>query len=116
MAYDLPNIGTGKVVGPITNFAATEGTRPKSMLMSEFASVSPSVTGSVPSASVMMATAGPQARFLHCLPAHRGEEVSAEVIDGPQSVVWRQAENRMHAVRALFALLARPSSEEATRT
>jgi ornithine carbamoyltransferase len=54
----------------------------------------------------LMATAGPQARFMHCLPAHRDEEVSADVIDGPQSVVWRQAENRMHAIRALFAMLA----------
>jgi ornithine carbamoyltransferase len=54
----------------------------------------------------LMATAGAQARFLHCLPAHRGEEVSADVLDGPQSVVWRQAENRMHAIRALLAMLA----------
>jgi ornithine carbamoyltransferase len=44
--------------------------------------------------------------FLHCLPAHRGEEVEAEVIDGPRSLVWQQAANRMHAVRALFADLA----------
>jgi ornithine carbamoyltransferase len=41
--------------------------------------------------------------FLHCLPAHRGEEVSAEVLDGPRSHVWRQAENRMHAARGLLA-------------
>ena len=41
----------------------------------------------------------PSARLLHCLPAHRGEEVSAGVIDGPQSAVWRQAENRMHSAR-----------------
>jgi ornithine carbamoyltransferase len=53
----------------------------------------------------LMAIAGSQARFLHCLPAHRGEEVSADVIDGPQSVVWQQAENRMHATRALLATL-----------
>ena len=54
----------------------------------------------------LMAAAGEQARFLHCLPAHRGEEVAAEVIDGPQSVVWLQAANRMHSVRALLAELA----------
>jgi ornithine carbamoyltransferase len=55
--------------------------------------------------AALMATAGPEARFLHCLPAHRGEEVTAEVIDGPQSAVWLQAANRMHATRALLALL-----------
>jgi ornithine carbamoyltransferase len=49
--------------------------------------------------------AGPDAYFLHCLPAHRGEEVSAEVLEGPSSVVWQQAENRMHAARALFQLM-----------
>ena len=43
--------------------------------------------------------------FLHCLPAHRGDEVSAGVIDGPQSLVWQQAENRMHAMRGLFLFL-----------
>jgi ornithine carbamoyltransferase len=53
----------------------------------------------------LMALAGPQARFLHCLPAHRGEEVTADVIDGPASAVWEQATNRMHAARALFAFL-----------
>jgi ornithine carbamoyltransferase len=42
---------------------------------------------------------GPNARFLHCLPAHRGEEVTAPVIDGPRSAVWQQAENRMHTAR-----------------
>jgi ornithine carbamoyltransferase len=52
-----------------------------------------------------MAAAGPGARFLHCLPAHRGEEVAAEVIDGPNSVVWPQAANRLHATRALIAEL-----------
>ena len=53
----------------------------------------------------LMAAAGPDARFLHCLPAHRGEEVSADVMDGPQSAVWSQAANRMHATRALLAQL-----------
>jgi ornithine carbamoyltransferase len=53
----------------------------------------------------LMTAAGPDARFLHCLPAHRGEEVSAEVIDGPRSAVWQQAANRMHATRALLAEL-----------
>jgi ornithine carbamoyltransferase len=53
----------------------------------------------------LMAIAGPDAYFLHCLPAHRGEEVTAEVLEGPASVVWQQAENRMHTVRALFQLM-----------
>jgi ornithine carbamoyltransferase len=47
----------------------------------------------------------PNARFLHCLPARRGEEVSAGVIDGPQSAVWLQAENRMHTARGALAWL-----------
>jgi ornithine carbamoyltransferase len=51
----------------------------------------------------LMDTAGPDAWFLHCLPAHRGEEVAASVIDGPRSAVWQQAANRMHAARAVFA-------------
>ena len=55
--------------------------------------------------AALMAAAGPSAVFMHCLPAHRGEEVSPDVIDGKHSVVWQQAENRMHSVRALFALL-----------
>jgi ornithine carbamoyltransferase len=53
----------------------------------------------------LMASAGPDAWFLHCLPAHRGEEVAASVIDGPRSAVWQQAANRMHSARALFALV-----------
>jgi ornithine carbamoyltransferase len=58
-----------------------------------------------------MAAAAPDALFMHCLPAHRGEEVEAEVIDGPQSVVWDEAENRMHAQKALmeYLLLGRQS-------
>jgi hypothetical protein len=53
----------------------------------------------------VVAAAGPDALFMHCLPAHRGEEVEAEVIDGPQSEVWDEAENRMHAQKALMEYL-----------
>jgi ornithine carbamoyltransferase len=56
----------------------------------------------------LMDAAGEQARFLHCLPAHRGEEVSASVIDGPRSAVWQQAANRMHAARSVLAHLLTP--------
>jgi ornithine carbamoyltransferase len=53
----------------------------------------------------MMSLAQPDALFMHCLPAHRGEEVAADVIDGPQSVVWDEAENRMHVQKALMEYL-----------
>ena len=59
-----------------------------------------------------MARAAPDALFMHCLPAHRGEEVAADVIDGPQSVVWDEAENRLHVQKALieYLLLGRLSN------
>jgi ornithine carbamoyltransferase len=53
----------------------------------------------------LMHLAAKDALFMHCLPAHRGEEVAADVIDGPQSVVWDQAENRLHSQKALIELL-----------
>ena len=53
----------------------------------------------------MMRVAKPDALFMHCLPAHRGEEVAAEVLDGPRSVVWDEAENRLHAQKALLEYL-----------
>jgi ornithine carbamoyltransferase len=64
----------------------------------------------------LMAVAAPHAIFLHCLPAHRGEEVTDAVLDGPQSRVWRQAQNRMHTARALlWYLLASNEQKEAVR-
>ena len=57
--------------------------------------------------SSLMQAAARDALFMHCLPAHRGEEVTAEVIDGPQSVVWDEAENRLHAQKALLEYLLR---------
>jgi ornithine carbamoyltransferase len=55
----------------------------------------------------MMASAGPGAIFLHCLPAHRGDEVTDAVMDGPQSRVWDQAENRIYTEQAiLYALIS----------
>jgi len=53
----------------------------------------------------VMSAARPDALFMHCLPAHRGEEVAADVVDGPQSVVWDEAENRLHVQKALMEYL-----------
>ena len=52
--------------------------------------------------AALMAAAKPDAVFLHCLPAHRGEEVTADVIDGPQSLIWAEAENRLHAQKSIL--------------
>ena len=60
----------------------------------------------------LMDAAAPHAVFLHCLPANRGEEVAAAVIDGPRSRVWQQAANRMHAARGLFWWLADPTMHQ----
>jgi ornithine carbamoyltransferase len=49
-----------------------------------------------------MHLAAPNAKFLHCLPAHRGEEVTEEVMEGPASIVWEQAENRLHMQKAIL--------------
>ncbi|HXW98354.1 MAG TPA: ornithine carbamoyltransferase, partial [Methanomicrobiales archaeon] len=53
----------------------------------------------------LLSVASPDAVVLHCLPAHRGEEITDEVIEGPQSIVWDQAENRLHTEKALLAAL-----------
>ncbi|MEO8992492.1 MAG: ornithine carbamoyltransferase [Nitrosospira sp.] len=60
----------------------------------------------------MMSCAKKEALFMHCLPAHRGEEVAAEVIDGPQSIVWEEAENRLHTQKALIEYLLLGRLEE----
>jgi len=60
----------------------------------------------------MMKAARRDALFMHCLPAHRGEEVAAEVIDGPRSVVWDEAENRLHAQKALMEFLLLGKSKD----
>src|SRR5882724_3719906 len=60
----------------------------------------------------MMRLASPDALFMHCLPAHRGEEVAGDVIDGPQSVVWEEAENRLHTQKALMEYLLLGRMEE----
>ncbi len=62
--------------------------------------------------SELMSLAAEGAIFLHCLPAHRGEEVTADVIDGPASRVWQQARNRMHAARGVLVFLAAPTSPD----
>jgi ornithine carbamoyltransferase len=59
--------------------------------------------------AALMAHAAPGAIFMHCLPAHRGDEVTDDVIDSPQSVVFDQSENRLHTQKALLAKLAEPS-------
>jgi ornithine carbamoyltransferase len=56
--------------------------------------------------AAMMASAAPSAVFMHCLPAYRGVEVASDVIDGPQSVVYRQGHNRLHSARGILAFLA----------
>lgn len=58
--------------------------------------------------AALMARAAPEAVFLHCLPAHRGEEVTDDVLDGPQSVVWTQAHNRMRTARGALAWMLQP--------
>ena len=63
----------------------------------------------------MMRVAQPDALFMHCLPAHRGEEVAADVIDGPQSVVWDEAENRLHVQKALMEYLLLGASGDPRR-
>ena len=61
----------------------------------------------------LMKLASPKAIVLHCLPAHRGEEISSDVLDGPQSAAWDEAENRMHVQKALLEQLVLESEKDA---
>ena len=63
----------------------------------------------------VMAVAAKDAIFMHCLPAHRGHEVAAEVIDGPQSAVWEEAENRLHVQKAILSWCLDGDGREKTR-
>jgi len=62
--------------------------------------------------AALMAQAKADAIFMHCLPAYRGYEVSADVLDGPQSVIWDEAENRLHAQKALMVWLLQHSPKD----
>ncbi len=64
---------------------------------------------------LLIGLAKPNALFMHCLPAHRGEEVTGDVIDGRQSVVWQEAENRLHAQKALLEFLLKPVAVDKTQ-
>ena len=59
----------------------------------------------------LMGLASPDAIIMHCLPAYRGKEIDSEVLDGPQSVVWDEAENRRHAQKAIITWLMRASTD-----
>jgi ornithine carbamoyltransferase len=61
----------------------------------------------------LMAVAGPQALVMHCLPAHRGEEITSDVMDGPQSIIFDQSENRLHVQKALLVELIGTSPQAA---
>ena len=60
------------------------------------------IVGTYNELAELMALAKPDAKFLHCLPAHRDEEVTSEVIDGSQSLIWPEAENRLHAQKSVL--------------
>ena len=61
--------------------------------------------------AALFARAKPDAVFMHCLPMHRGQEVAAEIADGPRSAVWDEAENRMHTARALLEFVVGEADE-----
>ena len=89
----------GDLLGMYQRYCGLQGWK------TEILSLSESDLGGYKVTTEIMALADPEAIFIHCLPADRGYEVDSEVIDGPQSVVWDEAENRLHAQKALLTWL-----------
>jgi ornithine carbamoyltransferase len=97
--------GRHHLIDPRTGDSAQSGIAQATVVASSAREAEAWAKSIVIDGAAAMRRADPRAIFLHCLPAHRGEEVAAGVIDGPQSRVWQEAENRLHTQKALLELL-----------